>query len=1357
MRKTAILLLFVIMLSLLPVPVLAAEGGSLDVSGSRVKITGPASLVGENVTIIVEDLSGNRAYIDETQAKSDEGKAVYSFEFSLGSGTYTAKVYPEQGSPATYSGITVEASDYLLLPENLSRNNLYNGEISVAFDNEVSVVSPSEGSVQVLLNGTHIEGTPEGNPQAPAYPKEYADVLTVPSASPTKAVVDLSRAGDRLDVNHTYEITIRAGSLMVGGSILTEDITWSFDTEWSDKAAESKMTVSSSIRLELLELNGFYGLYTGQAYTFRDKPTSSDKEYDYPIEYEALTPEIMQVDRSGRLTAVSSGNAAIRLWIPQTGKEAYVYLEVRDVPKQKMQVVKRVQNVGKNMSTSGNFVSLSLQTGEGYLHDRDLELKSTFRHNLTAKGGSGSIYTINGRDYVEKADDNISGTPLSLIDAETGEVWRSGISTGVLPSVATGKWVNGYSMQLSPGSPLILTYPDSNKYALYDAEADEVLWQVQGLGYTSYAQSDGQGIYVLAQQMLRKIDKDTGATLWNTDVTDLGYNDLYMMYLGSGRVYAVARGTAGDAVMCVDADNGRLIDMTEDYREANLSLYVDEDGYVYYTAQKGNMPAQLYRWKPEEEPSVTGVTFDSAINFRVFGRDASGNLYTSTAVLDKDMNTIAYADFCDGEYDMSGTSVFFHDGRIYRYVTKGISDKTNYTEMMELLPVYESQLTGIKAENTQVYEEGTISLNAAAVDQYGYNMAEKLKYEVMDGADMISVTGDGVINAKMLSADVTSAGAITYDCKVNISIEGYDIATAVTVTLRQKPVPDQLYAVGNKINSVKHINECTIVDKIAGETGNLRGGFFTFVADQHGELMTDQLIEYTIDDENITGALYYQDVGDKYEYKYQCALSGRKAGKTFVTVRLPNHTEVEPVTVDVEITDLNYALLWEIPTDGDWNNKFAAHTDGISNDFIYSNINCVTAVDKRDGSRLWRSDVGAYYGMEISEPYCDSEGRVYIYDKNKGAVAALDSTDMGARLWHAYFGDSPVAQMAVTSEWVYVMDELGLLWQLNKADGSVVCTVDVGQTKSADMEVAPDGTVYVASQGTIYKVEDGSLTEIASLDRNADISCVSDSGLIVVKLSISGGYAAMCMDSSGRELWRAGIADSFTAAWDKDRLYVWSANAQPNMDRLYAFDAEGSKLYETTMNTRGHAFITRWKSERRPVVKNGKVYVYPIETFCYDANSGEELWSTYIRDTFTGSPPVTLTVGDDGIVYVSTGARGMFAYVVKGASTGFAVSASGRPSLNKGSLNEISFTVSNGTDQAVMDAVITVTVENADTGKIVESWSVKKDFAAMSGGDIQSASFACGMEVPAEGRYRLTISVTSGKDVLDELSFETVE
>nr|WP_312577128.1 PQQ-binding-like beta-propeller repeat protein [Sedimentibacter sp.] len=1328
------------------------------VDGSSVKITGVSS-VGANASLVVKDEQGNRVYIN--QQKTDSS-GQYVFDFKLETGKYKAYINTDVAGELTQTAdfeVKDEEAVYdgILKPEKGSTENYYNVDVTMQMSGPVELTAPSS-KVQVTVEGISMRSD---RPERQDYTKEFHDVLVLDS---TKTVIrlDLSREGERLDVDYSYTIKISNGAVLQNGSPI--DFTnnyWDFDTKWTGKDYTTEQLGVSVALDSLYESSNFLGLYVGNKAQLERANKSAF--VNLPFNWEGYPENVARVDRNGLLTAKEPGIYHLASYPGLLLTENYsndLFLHVREPLEGKVLLQSSktgfVSSYDKRVFSEGGYIYYR----EGsFIKRMDLDLKvdDTYAFNYKNNGFSmvKDIFTIEGREYLYVEDAMLGGGGY-LMDIETGEIYADNLPILVKQVekdsslfVCSRLFMNITQMvDLSGGKIKTI------------ASHDRIIVNEIQIGIY------GNKIYMLDADGLTCYDT-SGDKLFTKAVVDIKDSSLSGIFIDSqGFIYLSYPTDLGYTLSKRSGADGSEI-WSKQYKSVSAGLYEDSDGGIYFNIAEiveGSsyfVKTRLVKLDPDDGTVMREYTTGDVEllpswgngNFKFLGEDSRGYLYTSTVILDEDRNPIAYTDIASSSTDRGVNAIALVNDSLYREALVSTGgrkmEKLMYTADYEQVPTY------IKTEeNVSLYEGKELNLAATVLDQYGIPIPSvKLVYELTEGEDIITLSPSGKVTAV---ADIEgTAGKVSEKAEIRVYMEGRsDIASQIEVVVKQTPVASGIYAVIGEYFTLAEYEENYIesVDLVAYDLV----GFHIFVADQHGDYMPDERVSSSIDDSSI--AMLQQRDSENNGAHRHITVIGREKGTTSVDVWATSNDEIK-ITIPVSVVESNYTILWERPADGSWDAKRAYHAEGIYDDLIYVNTNKIYAVNKSDGTDIWQEpcEVAAVYGMEISYPILDSNGIIYVFDYNTLSVAAVESKD-GSILWGKSYGRGIVKEFEVRDNYIYMLSDGGILYVLNK-DGSLKEQMNI---KGADsMDVSADEIVYVSSGNVLYRVSENKTQVLHTFEDKSIVTVkhITADKNILAEVKNGNAYSAAYVSAEGELLWENPVKKTFTASSDDNGdIYLYAFAYDKTQSYLYGFEKDGSVKFSDVEKDkieidRGYSSIHSQLKERPPIIKNGIVYTHGMKTIASSAEDGRTVWETYIKDQYNATSPLTLTVGDDGVIYTGTGPRGIFAYTVgEKSSSGIEIYLKGRPSLINNAMNTVSFTVKNGTLKTVENLIISADLVNSSTGETraaalaVRDLPVNEDMP-----EVVERNISFNINVPAEGIWYVLLKLSSADEVYDEV------
>lgn len=1329
------------------------------VDGSSVKITG-ASKAGANVSLVVKDENENRVYINQQKADSS---GEYVFDFKLGTGRYKAYISTDvSGEPTRTADFEVKEEavyDGLISPEKGSTENYYNVDVTMRMNSPVEIAAPSSSRVQVTVEGISMRGD---RPERKDYTKEFYDVLVLDG---TKTVIklDLSREGERLDVDYSYTIKINNGAVLQNGSPIdfTDDY-WTFDTKWTGRDYATEQGAVPLALDSLYETSNFLGLYVGN--NAQLERINKSAFVNFPFNWEGYPENVAHVDRNGLLTAKEPGIYHLASY-PGASIENHenyygdLFLHVREPLEGKV-----LLQSSKTGFDTGNKRVFS---EEGYIYyregvfikrmDLDFKVDDAYAFNFNPQGARSvnDMFIIEGREYLY-VDDAFYSSGY-LMDIETGEIYADNLPMILKQVEKGGSLFVCSSSSLSKGNTELAD--------LSGGQIKTIVSHDRRIADKKQVGVYGDKVYMLDADGLTCYDT-SGEKLFAKAVADIKIGDSGMFIDSKGFVYISYPTDAGYTLSKRSGTDGSEI-WSKAYKSVSEGLYEDNDRGIYFniaeTVEGSSrfVKTRLVKLNPDNGAVMREYTTGDVDllprwqnkKFKFLGEDSRGYLYTSTVILDENREPIAYTDIASSSTDRGVNAVALVNDSLYREAQGTQRDvkmeRFIYTAEYEQVPTY------IRTEEkVSVYEGKELNLTSSVLDQYGIVIpSAKVVYELTEGENIITLSPSGKVTAV---ADIENAtGKISEKAAIRVYMEGRpDIYSQIEAVVKQTPVVAGIYAVNGAYFTLDEYdgNYIENVDLVA--YGLV--GFHIFVSDQHGDYMPGERVSSSIEDSSIA-ALQQRNSEDKGDHRHITVI-GKEKGTTSVEVWVTSNDSIK-ITIPVSVVESNYTILWERPADGSWDAKRLYHADGIYEDLIYVNMNKIYAVNKADGTDIWQQpcEVAAVYGMEISYPIPDGKGTIYVFDYNSLSVAAVESRD-GAILWGKSYGRGAVKEFEVRDNYIYMLSDAGELYVLNK-DGSIKDRINI--SAAASMDISADGSIYVSAGNTLYHVSEDKAEVLYRFEDKsiAVVKHITGDGNIVAEVKNGSSYSAAYVSPEGELLWRNPVKKTFTASTDDNGdIYLYAFEYDSTQSYLYGFKKDGSVKFtdvekDMVSLDRNYKSILSQLKERPPVIKDGIVYTHGMKTIASNAEDGRTVWETYIKDQYNITSPLTLTVGDDGVIYAGTGFRGLVAYTAGDeTSSGIKIYLKGRPFLVKDAMNTVSFTVKNGTLKTVENLVISAELVNGSTGESRAAAIAVRDFPVDEVmPEIVERDISFNINVPAEGSWYVLLKLSFADKVYDEV------
>lgn len=303
----------------------------------------------------------------------------------------------------------------------------------------------------------------------------------------------------------------------------------------------------------------------------------------------------------------------------------------------------------------------------------------------------------------------------------------------------------------------------------------------------------------------------------------------------------------------------------------------------------------------------------------------------------------------------------------------------------------------------------------------------------------------------------------------------------------------------------------------------------------------------------------------------------------------------------------------------------------VSGDRIYCSLGGTTfALDRRDGSQIWRRYVGPTLGGGAP---AIADGTVVIansaHQDEPAGVHALNAAD-GTHRWQAREGQNVGCAVTIRDGRVYTgggLDEDRLV-ALDLQDGTVLWSNAVGEYVTTPA-VTEDRVVVGGGKGrsvTGFEM-DGSLAW--TLDVGQEVWAAPTIVEDTVYLGTRGDEMLALTAADGEVVWRRDVESevSSSCAVGTDAVYATTVDGLTAMAR-----DDGEILWERSFDN---------FHDTPPVLAKGVVYVAADdEVIAFDADDGSRLWSRSVREIQVGdqgfrgvrNQPVVV----DGVVFVAT-------------------------------------------------------------------------------------------------------------------------
>ncbi|SFG56837.1 Outer membrane protein assembly factor BamB, contains PQQ-like beta-propeller repeat [Desulfotomaculum arcticum] len=1065
---------------------------------------------------------------------------------------------------------------------------------------------------------------------------------------------------------------------------------------------------------------------------------------DYPAEnlqWETGDPAVATVDEQGRLTGVGPGRVTLWLSVAGAGNIQDQYdLEIRaDFPQ------KLTPQWTYSLDTNYDFGHPVL-TADGSLYTlvRAPEWEpNEMVYNILALNGDGTVKEgfsgpaitrsaenkrisleygeIDGQPYLFTAGENT----LLAVDPETGQVaWQVELDAPVVTPVAPG------------GEGLLYVGGNDGRVYAMDGRNQAYLWKFDTEGEILNDNDDPMAgqftldrdghVYAVSGRTLWVIDGRQGTLRWKFVSPELGDLITQAAVDYDGTVYIGAKPFRdGDPyrfyALTPPADGGPPAVRWQKAFSwvGNLRPIVDDDG-VYVTAQpEGAAFSRFLKLDRENGGVLEDHPYEAG--YGIIGED--GYLYTNTAIYDQNRQPVAYYDDYRNALPYLNYTYFSlgPDGTMYRALKNA-----GWFVDIEAVSLYDlsgSVVSDLRVDNDQVvlYSGETRRVTAEALDQNGVVLSAVALQWSSGNEAVVTVSEDGLLTA----GDLGEA-EITVRVRDNPAV-----ARTISVQVIEPPVPARMYFVYDNAPDNAPENQ----QPVAGLTGFVGEGLpqvRVFVEDQHGQFAPKQPVTWSLTDGAVVSMLNYQGGSGDYDIRYNAVLTGKKEGTVEVVATLTDHPDIT-CRLPVQILAAPYEILWIRPLEGYWWQKRAYHVMGRDDELFFVNENKLVAVEQEDGGLLWEAELGDYLGVQLGKPQVDAAGTIYLYAIDSTAVLAVEP-DSGELLWHVIAGTDGIETLAVGEDALYALTERGKLYKLDQ-EGELLWDSPLAAGANNGLLLSPEGTLYLAKGDTLYTLAGKKLQPFYRGEGQLYPEAITPRGELILQQYQGGEYSLLAVGDTGEENWRyGGLAGRVALSTDADGA-VYAVEMTEDADKeLYFLYADGGERARATLTDRSRPDMA---GVYKPVIgADGVVYLSIAQTNALDPDSGEVLWQAQLKDAYSVQVPDSITVDEDGVVYVTAGEVGLAALRGKvGPGGGLQLRVSGKGSLAPGRCGDLTLDLFNGLEET-KDTALTMYLQDLDSGTVLSATTLEDTLPVQ-----EKKTYQWGVRVPVSGKHQVILQV----------------
>ncbi|QXM05253.1 PQQ-binding-like beta-propeller repeat protein [Crassaminicella indica] len=1222
-------------------------------------------------------------------------------------------------------------------PKNNGENVDINKEFYLLFNKPVEIVDNLENMfIPLLKNYINVNyGLDSNNLEKQKLFSEHT-VLEVSKDNPCKVIINIDEI---LSANNYYKIFIN------GLAIKSRDQ----DEFWKDK--NKWWSVLSDPECQIY-FNTNNGEVVPNIITINNKMTKRIQK-DKKLQLDAIVKDIegniikdcklkwisnnlnrVKINENGLLSAKSPGYVTVtaQVYNMPNIKDTY-QIEVRENFNQQLinkwsAKLERKDYIGHPVVESDNSVYAIVCDAKwtienGYYcivaYNQDGTKKETFKSSIIDPVQI-AINEIEGQTYIFAIKDH---KKIVMIDTQTGQIVRErklDIDGKIITTPVVNKEgkifvgaTNGRIYAVDGGSQ------EDRYFWSFDAEGS-VFAGYEGYYGNNKLTLDHHGrVYAVSHYTLWAIDQATGNLLWKFVNPEHEKFTCQPAVASDGRVYihdeqtVYALSNKGNEIWHKDFINisnaSPLVDVDE-------NIYLNSDSFVKLDRENGQLL--------EEYPYIT--------SYYRLGKD--GYLYTDKAIYNENREPIAYYDEYKNNLPWFHYSSFDlgEDGNIYRLII-------NEGNVIGIEAVYLHDISNAIPKEVKIYEEDKVVIfpdekyrvKVDVLDEKGANLPTiGLVWEI-DNENIVKIDDTGLITAKTIGETM-----LTVRVK-----DKPEINKTVKIEVINPPTPKKMYFVYDKGDGDNETeNQRLVGEKLTGIVGEGFEGIRVFIEDEKGKFVPKQPIKWSLEDNNIVDMLNYQGGSGDYNIRYNACLTGKKVGSTKLIATIEKYPEIT-CSLEIEVIPTQYEIKWSIPLEGYWWEKRAYHVMGKNNEIFYVNQNKLIAIDKRNGNRLWQSEIGDYFGIQLGKPKVNDEGTILLYAEDFTAIIAVNPKT-GEVMWNFIEGKDGIKDIKIHADSIYALTKSGKIYKFNK-EGELLWDIplNIGQDNGG-MILSNNGELYVSMDGTIYHVKDNKEKEAIYSRKRCRLYLeeVILGEKLVLQKEENEKYSLITIDFNGNEQWiyediKEKVAlscDEAGAVYAIEKKYIM--DPQEGIP-VYFINPDGTERARQTINV-----ATGKRAIFKPVIgKDGLVYISLSEVFVLDPDDGEILWKAQMKDAFSRQTPDSITVDEESIVYITAGERGLVALKGKVQNrTGFQLNVLGKHRLKPNSLKDLKIEVRNNEMETKNIAVIIGFYDEKE--QLIHQTNFKDVLKTK-----ETKIYMYGSRIPVKGQFKLKIILKDQK------------
>ncbi|QXM05258.1 PQQ-binding-like beta-propeller repeat protein [Crassaminicella indica] len=1036
------------------------------------------------------------------------------------------------------------------------------------------------------------------------------------------------------------------------------------------------------------------------------------KDYKLVKWYSSNT-DILTVDKNGLVEAKKGGYSTVHAEVLANSQvKATKIIEVRDkvlkqlVPQWRYILDKGYQRKGHPVVSSDGSVYILLNRRILAINSNGTK-KETFKNIIQIDSEPIGIEKIDGKEYLLATNES----ELLLINPQTGNVeWKAKLKDRIVSKPAVDS---------KNGNIYVLCCDDTNDHRTVYAinkNSEKYLWRYDVGSWHSSEDVKGisidekGNIFIVTGNKIWIFNK-AGKFLWNfKNPNNREFKSLVTIGENNTAYIIDSNYNRSDNILfSLDIDQRR-----EKWRKKFDDIkskrpLIDKNGNLYICAQHEGK-YNLLQLNPQT--GDVDAKYDPCGAYALIGEN--GYLYSSENVFDKDHNILSYY------YEKVGNKPhpefeLGRNGLIYRTLEGEYDFEIGAIEAVKLCDATDTKISGLRVLNKlpiDMFVGDEMKIAAGAVNKNGA-FIKGVELEWQSENTDVATAVYGKITAKKVGT-----------ANISIKVKDKEIRKSIEVKVKKAPIPKKMYFVYS--NLVEHPKK---IEKITGYCGESLPSAYIFIEDQYGNFMTKQPVTWSVSKQGIIGYKLYDTGSGVHEIKYQAVLSAQKAGETMLKASLDSNPNIYceiPITIKSKRSD----TIWEhkIEYDQSEKNKNCYHVMGKKNEIYYTTKNKLAAISKENGKKLWESEIKGEFGA----PQVSEDGDIYIFANEK--VYRVNHED--GKMLEKFNTSSKVKNLIIADDCIYVLNNENKLYKLDNQLNKIWKTpLNVGENYGL---LLVNNKLYISKEDKIYNITEDAHMKLVYEDEHTELwleASTKDGDLIIQKNNL-GNYSLISINNEGKENWKyEKLKGKVGVGCDENsNVYAVEINTEAEKE-IYYLDQNGKEKVKTTfVDTNDSCFDGVYKVV---VGKDGTVYITTTKINAFSPK-GECLWQKTLFGAFTIYIPQSITVDDNGIVYIGAGRRGVLA--LKGREqTGVQVSIKGKETVALNTFKDLEVELINHEEGKDID--LKITLEDIDAKKALSETHFEDEIKADT-----TNIYKFGVKIPKEGNLKVKLEIFDRKD-----------